>query len=101
MVDFPLIDMVVIRQAEKEDLPALEWEGEYRHFRILFAEAYQRAERGEAAMGVAELLERGIIGQLFVQGGAGGQSPVLLRAVRPENIRAGAVGPRRPDYQRS
>ena len=101
MVDFPLIDLVVIRQAEKEDLPALEWEGEYRHFRILFAEAYQRAERGEAVMWVAELPERGIIGQLFVQ--INGKEPEKIFFLSKEDSgRAYVYGFRvRPDYQRS
>ena len=101
MVDFPLTELVVIRQAEKADLPALEWEGEYSHFRRLFAEAYQRAERGEAVMWVAELPERGIIGQLFVQ--MNGKEPEMRSLLtREDNGRAYIYGFRvRPDYRRS
>jgi ribosomal protein S18 acetylase RimI-like enzyme len=62
-----LEEKIQIRQVTREDLPALEWDGEYRHFRRLFADAYQRAERGEAVLWIAELPEIGIIGQLFVQ----------------------------------
>ena len=60
-------EKIQIRQVTREDLPALEWEGEYRHFRRLFADAYHRAERGEAVLWIAELPEVGVIGQLFVQ----------------------------------
>jgi ribosomal protein S18 acetylase RimI-like enzyme len=48
-------------------LPALEWDGEFTHFRRLFAEAYRYTETGEAVMWIAELREAEIIGQLFVQ----------------------------------
>src|SRR3990170_5340655 len=56
-----------IRHVTNQDLPALEWGGEYIHFRRLFAQAFQRAQQGEAVLWVAELPEAGIIGQLFVQ----------------------------------
>jgi ribosomal protein S18 acetylase RimI-like enzyme len=48
-------------------LPSLEWDGEYRHFRRLFADAFRRSQRGEAVLWIAELPETGIIGQLFIQ----------------------------------
>src|SRR4030067_571427 len=67
MVTFPLLYQTHIRQATREDLPALEWGGEFTHYRRLFAEAYRYTETGGAVMWVAELLEAGIIGQLFVQ----------------------------------
>lgn len=67
MVAFAQLDKIHIRQATQEDLPALEWDGEFTHFRRLFAEAYRYTETGEAVMWIAELLETGIIGQLFVQ----------------------------------
>jgi ribosomal protein S18 acetylase RimI-like enzyme len=60
-------DALLIRQVMKRDLPALEWDGEYAHFRRLFAEAQRRAERGEAVLWVADLPGTGIIGQLFIQ----------------------------------
>lgn len=62
-----LKERIRIRQVTRKDLLGLEWEGEYRHFRRLFADAYQRAERGEAVLWIAELPEIGIVGQLFVQ----------------------------------
>ncbi|OGO62789.1 MAG: hypothetical protein A2Z45_05920 [Chloroflexi bacterium RBG_19FT_COMBO_55_16] len=55
-----------IRKATREDLPSLEWDGEFTHFRRLFAEAYRYTETGEALMWVAEQIDTGIIGQLFV-----------------------------------
>lgn len=62
-----LLDHVVIRQLRKEDLPALEWEGEFRHFHNLYAETYARMIKGLTVMWVAELPQHGIIGQVFIQ----------------------------------
>jgi ribosomal protein S18 acetylase RimI-like enzyme len=58
---------LTIRQAQKEDLPGLEWKGEYIHYRQLFAQAYQEAENGHAVLWICELPSCGIIGQAFVQ----------------------------------
>lgn len=58
---------VVIRQVTLEDLPALEWEGEFRHFRRVYAQAYERARQGLALLWVAELSGASIIGQVFIQ----------------------------------
>ncbi|MDI6694375.1 MAG: GNAT family N-acetyltransferase [Anaerolineales bacterium] len=63
----PLTEQVIIRVLRGEDLPALEWGGEYRHFRRLYADIYRSACQGKALMWVAELPEVGIIGQVFVQ----------------------------------
>ncbi len=57
---------LAIRQVIKADLPALEWEGEYTHFRRLYSEAFYRGELGEAVLWVAELPGKRLIGQLFV-----------------------------------
>ena len=67
MVSLSLVSHVQIRTANRNDLPGLEWNGEFTHFRRLFAEAYRLVELGEAIMWVAELPNVGIIGQLFVQ----------------------------------
>lgn len=61
------LDHIVIRTAHRSDLPALEWGGEYSHFRLLYRDIYQGVLRGEAVMWVAELESVGVIGQLFVQ----------------------------------
>jgi ribosomal protein S18 acetylase RimI-like enzyme len=56
----------IIRHATQTDLPALEWDGELTRFRRLYAEAYERAEAGDAVIWVAELPGGGVVGQLFV-----------------------------------
>jgi ribosomal protein S18 acetylase RimI-like enzyme len=56
-----------IRTITQADLPALEWNGEYKHFRRLYWEIYQNANQGKAVMWAADLFGKGIIGQLFVQ----------------------------------
>jgi ribosomal protein S18 acetylase RimI-like enzyme len=56
-----------VRLLVAEDLPALEWDGEYAHFRRLYRETYQSACSGKSLMWVAELPEAGLVGQLFVQ----------------------------------
>jgi ribosomal protein S18 acetylase RimI-like enzyme len=56
-----------VRQVTKQDLPALEWDGEYRHFRRLYHEIYNSACQGKAVLWVADLDPAGVIGQVFVQ----------------------------------
>lgn len=63
----PLTSQVTIRMANQNDLPALEWNGEYSHFRLLYRDVFQSTVRGEAIMWLAELPSVGVIGQLFVQ----------------------------------
>lgn len=58
---------ILIRQAAWQDLTALEWDGEFTHFRRLYQEIYQSASRGKALMWVADLPGDEIVGQLFVQ----------------------------------
>lgn len=55
-----------IRQAEKDDLPALEWDGEYTHFRRLYADTFSMVQQGNAIMWLAEINGSGLIGQCFV-----------------------------------
>jgi len=69
-----LLDNVIVRQVRKEDLPALEWEGEFKHFHNLYADTYARMVKGLTVMWVAEFPQQGIIGQVFLQ----------LMADRPE-----------------
>lgn len=61
------LSRVIIRHLKRSDLPALEWEGEYLHFRRVYADAWQRAERGLSLIWVADLPPTGIIGQAFIQ----------------------------------
>jgi ribosomal protein S18 acetylase RimI-like enzyme len=58
---------IMIRQLYKSDLPALEWDGEYIHYRNLFREIFKHARKGDSILWVLELRDTGIIGQLFVQ----------------------------------
>ena len=61
------LEDVVIRPARKSDLPSLEWDGEFRHFRVVFANAYDRMVQGTTMIWIADHLEVGLIGQIFVQ----------------------------------
>lgn len=63
-IDWP--SKVLIRKATRSDLPALEWGGEYAHFRRIYADAFERAQRGDAVLWVAHLQDTDLIGQLFV-----------------------------------
>jgi ribosomal protein S18 acetylase RimI-like enzyme len=67
VAEIPWVEKVVIRHAEKEDLPAMEWDGEYSHFRRVYADAYKRMQLGESVLWLAELPETGLIGQVFIQ----------------------------------
>ena len=62
-----MIESLIIRHATRDDLPSLEWDGQFTHYRHLFAQAFHRAEEGEAVLWVAELPPTCLIGQLFVQ----------------------------------
>lgn len=61
------LDDVMIRTMVEADLPGLEWEGEFRHFRRVYAEAYQRMQRGLSVLWVAEHPGHGLVGQVFIQ----------------------------------
>ena len=61
------LSRVIVRLAKKEDLSSLEWEGEFTHFRRVYADAYRRSEQGLGLIWVAILPEVGLIGQVFIQ----------------------------------
>lgn len=67
MAVLSLSQKVQIRHATRQDLPALEWDGEFTHFRHVFSEAYRLMELGEVIMWIADLPEFGLTGQLFIQ----------------------------------
>lgn len=67
MVNSSIAQEVVIRHVSRNDLPALEWEGEFSHFRYIFAQAFRLMQLGDVIMWVADLPSFGLIGQLFVQ----------------------------------
>jgi ribosomal protein S18 acetylase RimI-like enzyme len=55
-----------IRHVSQADLPSLEWEGEFAHFRRVYEGVFQRALRGQAVLWVAEREPSFLVGQLFV-----------------------------------
>lgn len=57
---------VLIRAATEADLPALEWDGEYRHFRRVYRAAMNEALQDRRMVLVAEVAGE-VVGQLFVQ----------------------------------
>lgn len=57
---------VVVRFATDADLTALEWEGQFVHYRRLFKKAVAEARRGRRLLLLAEV-EGQIVGQVFVQ----------------------------------
>ncbi|MEA5078990.1 MAG: GNAT family N-acetyltransferase [Anaerolineaceae bacterium] len=58
---------VVIRLATRADLLPMEWDGEFQHFRNVYANAYARMQKGTNLIWIAEILGTGLIGQVFVQ----------------------------------
>jgi len=61
-----LLDNLYMRCAEETDLTALEWHGEFAHFRRLFIDIYQQSQLGNAKIWIAEIAGRELIGQLMV-----------------------------------
>ena len=51
----------------ENDLPFLEWDGKYCHFRRVYLEAFERFQRGLSVLWVADLPGPGVIGQVFIQ----------------------------------
>jgi len=62
-----LLFLINFRKATERDLVALEWNGEYSHYRQLYKEIFESAQKGDAILWLADLKDVGIIGQLFVQ----------------------------------
>ena len=85
---------VLIRQASQDDLIDLEWNGEYTHFRRLYAETYNLMTLGSAIIWIAETDGRGLIGQCFVS--LKGNRPDLADGVSRAYIYGFRV---RPEYR--
>ena len=58
---------LVIRKVNITDLPRLEWDGEYAHFRRLYQEVYTQSLTRKAVMWLAEDPSHHLMGQLFIQ----------------------------------
>jgi ribosomal protein S18 acetylase RimI-like enzyme len=61
------LQQVVIRHVTEADLVAMEWEGEYAHYRNMYADAFERALFGRSVLWVSELSGKGLLGQVFIQ----------------------------------
>ena len=72
---------ITIRPCTREDLVGLEWWGQFSEHRGIFAEAFERHERGENVMLVADL-KGSPIGQAWVDLGRYDDGTALLWAVR-------------------
>jgi len=57
----------IIRPAVHSDLLEMEWNGEFKHFRVLYSNAFARMQQGKSMIWVAETTLHGLIGQVFVQ----------------------------------
>jgi ribosomal protein S18 acetylase RimI-like enzyme len=64
---FDIIDQVKVRQVRRSDLRALEWDGEFTHFRRLYEASYHSARKGNSILWIVESSTANLIGQLFVQ----------------------------------
>lgn len=88
---------VMIRPAEGRDLRQIEWEGEYRRFRRVYQDVFERTKKGLALMWLAELPDGVLAGQGFVQlkmndrSSADGKRRAYLHSfrVRPEYRNSG------------
>lgn len=60
-------EKIIIRKMIESDLPELEWDGEFLHFRNLYRGVYERMSRGSVMAWVAEDPGKGVIGQVFLQ----------------------------------
>jgi ribosomal protein S18 acetylase RimI-like enzyme len=64
----PCGENFIIRPVEERDLPALEWNGDFRHFRRLFRQAYEDMRLGSRQLLLLESPTTGeVIGQIFIQ----------------------------------
>ncbi|MEW6567480.1 MAG: GNAT family N-acetyltransferase [Chloroflexota bacterium] len=58
--------VALIREATPGDLPAMEWEGEYRRYRRLYRQAMAEANAGRYRILLAEA-DRQVVGQVLVR----------------------------------
>ena len=57
---------LIIRPANRSDLPALEWHGVYLKYRRMFASIYRDSRQGRVLMWIVEHKNGELIGQAFV-----------------------------------
>ncbi|GAB4323002.1 MAG: GNAT family N-acetyltransferase [Phototrophicales bacterium] len=63
---FQLTLNIIMRQATANDLPKLEWYGQYRHYRNLFRRTYEEQLKGRRSMLLADL-DGFPVGYIFIQ----------------------------------
>lgn len=85
---------IIMREAKSEDLPKLEWHGQYRHYRNLFRRAYEEQLKGRRTIMLADL-DGFPVGHIFIQWVANnkrvadGKSRAYLYSFRVMNILQG------------
>jgi ribosomal protein S18 acetylase RimI-like enzyme len=57
---------ILIRPLAESDLPALEWDGEYAHFRNVYAQNFRSMQNGNLLIWVAETEDQNLVGQAFI-----------------------------------
>lgn len=62
----PSGERIIIRPIEKADLPGLEWDGEFAHFRRLYQQHYESSLGGNTLIWVALNANAQVIGQVFL-----------------------------------
>lgn len=60
-------EKIEIRPLIASDLAALEWEGEYKHFRNLYADLFEKIQNGHSHAWVAVNDHNYMVGQVFLQ----------------------------------
>ena len=60
------LNNVHIRFLKEEDLPSLEWDGEFKRYRRIYREIYRNSQKGLSIPFVAETDADGIVGQVFL-----------------------------------
>lgn len=63
---FKKLGYLNIRQIKKEDLPDLEWGGEYSKYRRMYASLFRDSQQGRALMWMVETQAGEMVGQAFV-----------------------------------
>lgn len=87
------LSQVRIRTAVKQDLPAMEWDGQFTHFRQIYAEVFERTKHNLALIWLVEFSPIGLIGQALVQlhsfGKKGSPNGLLRAYVHSFRVRQG------------
>jgi len=100
LATFDLAQVVILRLAHADDLPKLEWFGQFAHYRRLYRTTYADQEQGRRLMLLAVVNEFPI-GQIFIhlgeagcgrQGGCGRGYLYALRVLEP--FRGQGIGTR-------